>query len=261
MQKVVIGPATLYCGDCLELLADGAFKGVGAIISDPPYGISFVKGKGGHGVSDARNMKPIHGDSTPFDPAPWLELAGHKVGNSVRDKSLPVMLFGADYYKISLPGGRFVCWDKSCGQGPAASFVDAEFIWSNRKSPRNIIRHFWMGALRAGEDNQGKSMRRHPAQKPVEVMLACLEYSRVGLGKTVLDPYMGSGTTGVACLRTGRKFVGVEIDEEYFEIACGRIKSEWDKIQEAIRQGVLFGNESEMPEPAHDSHEGATAAL
>ncbi|MBK7356339.1 DNA methyltransferase [Propionivibrio sp.] len=65
-----------------------------------------------------------------------------------------------------------------------------------------------------------------PSQKPVELMLWCIETARIGLGKTILDPYMGSGSTGVAAVRTGRKFIGVEIDREYFDIACKRISDE-----------------------------------
>jgi len=81
-----------------------------------------------------------------------------------------------------------------------------------------------MGLTRAGEDGSAASKRKHPSQKPVELMRWCLETARIGLGKVVLDPYMGSGSTGVACLTTGRKFIGIEIDPEYFEIACRRIE-------------------------------------
>jgi DNA modification methylase len=90
-----------------------------------------------------------------------------------------------------------------------------------------------MGLLRKGEDNANNSQRCHPSQKPVELMMWCLEAVRVGISKTVFDPYMGSGSTGVAALRTGRNFVGVEIDPRYFEIAVERIKRE-------LAQGDLF---------------------
>jgi DNA modification methylase len=74
--------------------------------------------------------------------------------------------------------------------------------------------------------------RHHPSQKPVELMRWCLETARIGLGKTVLDPYMGSGSTGVACVTSGRKFIGIEIDPDYFAIACAR-------IEKAQRQGRM----------------------
>lgn len=161
----------------------------------------------------------IIGDDQPFDPSPWVKHGGDH----------PIVLFGADHYKTSLPdGGRFICWDKSCGQGNAAQFVDAEFAWTNRRNPRAIYRHFWMGAMRAGKHANEK--RHHVSQKPVELMAWCMEHARVGIGKTVLDPYMGSGSTGIACLMTGRKFVGVEIDPGIFEVACARIEREIEAL-------------------------------
>ena len=222
-EKVIIGNATLYRGDCLELLAAGMLK-ADALVSDPPYGIGFVHG-GGSGLSAQPNLKPIHGDDAPFDPMPWIEA----IGGMDAHKNAAVVLFGADHFKTRLPeGGRFMVWDKSCGQGAATTFVDAEFMWTNRKNPRCIYRQFWMGAMRSGEDNQGKSKRSHPSQKPVELMMWCIETARIGLGKTILDPFMGSGSTGVAALRTGRKFLGCEIDKEYFDIACQRMEKEMD---------------------------------
>lgn len=219
IEKVTIGNATLYLGDCLELLHAGLLKDADAIISDPPYGIGYVHG-GGHtentpGKLNARqHTRPIIGDDKPFDPSPWL--------SDKKDKQPAILLFGADHYKTRLPeGGRFICWDKSCGQGAAASFCDAEFMWTNRKNPRSIVRHFWMGATRAGEYSSRAGVKKlHPSQKPVEVMIWCIEHCRIGLGKTILDPYMGSGTTGVAAIRTGRHFIGCELDREYFDIAC-----------------------------------------
>ena len=93
----------------------------------------------------------------------------------------------------------------------------------NRRNARCIYRQLWLGVLRQGESLPNRK-RQHPTQKPVELMRWCLETARIGLGKTVLDPYMGSGTTGVACVTTGRRFIGIEIDPDYFEIACRRIE-------------------------------------
>ena len=238
MEKVVIGDATLWHGDCLELLKHGILSAADALISDPPYGIGFVHSgntenspgtKRVQGVAVVGSTKPIHGDDKPFDPSPWIDLFHYPI-----DRNKPILLFGADNYLTRLPeGGRFVCWDKSCGQGPASSFVDAEFMWTNRRNPRSIVRHVWMGLLRAGEGASIKGKTRpHPSAKPVEVMAWCIEHARIGIGKTVLDPYMGSGSTGVACMKTGRKFIGCEIDREYFDIACERIK-------QATEQGKL----------------------
>ena len=214
--------ATLYHGDCYALLEQGKLK-ANALVSDPPYGIAFQHSGNNNScgldsptsVIENTSLKPIHGDDAPFDPMPWIDHAGDNA----------IVLFGADHYKTRLPdGGRFMAWDKSCGQGAASSFCDAEFIWTNRKNPRSIFRHFWMGATRDRKNDTRKKV--HVSQKPVALMAWCIETARIGVGKVVLDPFMGSGSTGVACLQTGRKFIGCEIDAENFEIACGRIEAQ-----------------------------------
>lgn len=220
MKKVLCdGRAVLYCGNSLELLAAGKLK-CDAIVSDPPYGIGFHCGVGnGRGIAAPRNTGKIIGDDVPFDPSPWCKHAGDK----------PIVLFGADHFKTRLPeGGRFICWDKSCGQGAANQFTDAEFAWTNRRNPRAIFRHFWMGATRSDDGFDSKtSARAHVSQKPVNLMVWCIEHARIGLDKIVLDPYMGSGSTGVACMMTGRRFVGCEIDPDHFAVACSRIEKWW----------------------------------
>ena len=223
------GRAVLYNADCLPLLGKLKFN---SIVTDPPYGINYTKGNGGlgfHRTGTVTNTKPIYGDDKEFDPSPLFQ-CGKRRRFGTSDTA--IVLFGANHYCQKIPHeGQWLVWDKCCGQGAANSFVDAEFIWMNRRNARCIYRHFWAGGLRAGEDNQGKSKRMHPSQKPVELMMWLLESARIGLGKTVLDPYMGTGTTGVACLRTGRKFIGVEIDPEYFAFARARIEKELEQLR------------------------------
>lgn len=223
------GRITLWRGDSLELLSAGRLA-CDAIISDLPYGINYRRGAGGHSVTAIINRKPIHGDDAPFDPAPWLMHAGCDVDVSL-GAGKPIVLWGADHFKTRLPvGGRFICWDKSCGAGAASTFSDAEFAWTNRRNARNIYRHLWMGIARKHDGSDiSKQGRKHPSQKPVTLMQWCMEHSRVPTDAMVLDPYMGTGTTALACIRTGRRFVGVEIDAEYFEIACERVQHEIDK--------------------------------
>ena len=218
VEKVELagGRAVLYRGDSLALLNAGLLK-CDAIVSDTPYGIGFQhSGMGMGGIKATSCADKIIGDDAPFDPAPWLAHAGDK----------PVVLFGADHFKTRLPeGGRFICWDKSCGQGPATTFSDAEFAWTNRRNPRSIFRHFWAGAMRADDGFDAKTKgRAHVSQKPVNLMAWCIEHARIGLDKVVLDPYMGAGSTGVAALLSGRCFVGVEIDPGHFATACARIE-------------------------------------
>ena len=233
---------TLWRGDCLEVLPTLEAGSVDAVVTDPPYGIGYQHGGGGRGIHAAvlrgepgkmhgtHGCRKVHGDDVPFDPSPWLQW--------------PCLLFGADHYRARLPdGGTLIAWDKSLGRGPAVSFADAEFAWTSLRVKRNVIRYLWMGlaCVKKGEAN---GRRVHPTQKPVGVMVYCV--TLFGEAATILDPYMGSGTTGVACIRTGRKFIGIELDEGYFNIARKRIEREIEMrdgrgpLMRAARRGELF---------------------
>ena len=217
-----IGNATLYLGDCRDILP--SLDGIGAIVCDPPYGIAYQHSGGGRRAPGARlaavrNTQPIIGDDAAFDPTFIINAAPS------------ALIFGADHFRARLPdGGTFVAWDKSCGVGPADSFADAEFAWTTARVKRNVLRFMWKGIAceKAGEEN---GRRYHPTQKPVGLMTRCIELlPPAGL---ICDPYMGAGSTGVAAIRLGRRFVGIEIDAGYFDIACGR-------IEDAQRQGRLI---------------------
>lgn len=218
MRIETIGNATLYLADCREVLP--TLPKVDAVVTDPPYGIAYVHSGGGRGVGAKRNSKrPIHGDAAPFDPAHLFPLAP------------ALVMFGADHYRTRLPdGGTWIAWDKHCGRGPNDSFADAEFIWTTERVKRNVIRYLWKGVAceKAGEEG-GK--RYHPTTKPQGVMHACLDM--VPTARVILDPYMGSGSTGVACIARGLEFIGCEIDPEHFATACRR-------IEDAQRQGRLI---------------------
>lgn len=223
-MPVKIGNSTLYLGDCREVMA---LLSTEAIVTDPPYGIKFgharsrknrVKGLawGAGSESKDRDWKNIEGDDEDFDPAHLLQ-AGQ------------VVIFGANHFADKLPASpSWLVWDKRDGS-PSDDHSDCEMAWSNLGGPARIFRHLWRGVVRAGEDNCSNGAKLHPCQKPIELM-------RWIVAKTagrVLDPYMGSGTTGVACADLSREFVGVEIDPGYFEIACKRIDA-------AYAQGRLF---------------------
>lgn len=221
-KEVLADGVELYQGDCLEVLP--TLMGFDAIVSDPPYGISFQKGAGGLGIHPGRvrNLKPIHGDDSPFDPSPWV--------------GFPCVLFGANHYYTRLPdGGTFHTWDKSRGVGPADSFSDAEYIWTPTRRKSEVFRYLWKGVLQDGEKGAPKY---HVSQKPVALMQWCLHF--VPDATHILDPYMGSGSTGVASIYAGLRFTGVEIDGENFDIACRRIEA-------ALRQPDFF---VEPPKPA-----------
>lgn len=198
---------TLYCGDCREILP--MLEGVDAVVSDPPYGIDYVQG-GGKGVAGKSRFcgSAVIGDQSPFDPKHMLLFP-------------ECLIWGANYYASRLPeSGCYLVWDKRCGVTPERDQADCEIAWYSRGRACRVFRHVWDGMIR---DSEMGEQRVHPTQKPVAVMEWCI--SRV-TGKSICDPYMGSGTTGVACLRTGRKFIGIELSEAYCEIAVKRIKLE-----------------------------------
>lgn len=222
-EKVTIGNAELWHGDCRDVLP--LLEGVNALVSDPPYGIAYQHSGGGRAAPGAKlppvrnSNRPIAGDAAPFDPAHLLGFPS-------------VLIFGADHYRDRLPqGGTFVAWDKSCGMGPADSFADAEFAWTNARVKRNVLRYLWKGVAceKAGEEN-GK--RYHPTQKPVGLMQRCIEL--LPYAEVICDPYMGGGSTGLAALRMGRRFIGVEIDRGHFDVACERIENEQRQCRLAV---------------------------
>lgn len=203
-----IGDATLYLGDCRVIIP--TLPHVDAVVADPPYGIAHVKGTGGHGKHNRRNIAPIHGDDAPFDPAAFLGFP-------------EVILWGADHYAYALPRGRWLVWDKLDGLESYDSFSDVEIAWANKPGAARIKRYLWKGICQAGEKD---ARREHPTQKPVAVMAWCIE-QLTPAAKVILDPFMGTGTTGVACIALGRKFIGIEIEPKYFDVACRRVEEAW----------------------------------
>jgi len=222
------GPVKLWCGDSLELLPElPDAEDVGAIVADPPYGIGYVlSGKATRRGDMRRNVnKPLAMDGE-LDPAPWLPTP---------QRPWHVLIWGADHYATSFPAaGTWLAWDKSPqGRGPADTFVDGEFAWCSRASvKRNVCRYLWKGVV-CVKDGESNGRRWHPTQKPVGLMIWSLNTLLGEESPTVWDPYMGSGSTGVACLRTGRRFLGSEIDPEHFETAVRRLDVE-------LKQGRLF---------------------
>jgi site-specific DNA-methyltransferase (adenine-specific) len=211
MRKEVIGNATLYLGDCLDILP--SLPKSAALISDPPYGIDYKPLRGSNG-SKMWGDEVVTGDAVDFDPTPFLDY----------DK---VVLWGASAYSDKLPRNYgWLVWDKS-PRGPRVGFVysHCELAWTNFMGRIQKINYEWEGASRAGEPFA------HPTQKPVAVMKWSIE--QAGAPAEVVDPFMGSGTTGIACHALGIPFTGIEIELKYFDVACQR-------IEDAQRQERLF---------------------
>jgi site-specific DNA-methyltransferase (adenine-specific) len=221
-RKEVIGNATLYLGDCLEILP--TLSKVDAVITDPPYGVKERTdrlSKGRSILALAHDFPPVHGDDKPFDPAPWL--------------SFPIVaMWGANNYASKLPDSRgWLVWDKR-PHGQRNDNGDCELCWTNCDTVMRAHKQLWMGMMRGGEQNLSRGgTLQHPTQKPVELMRWVISETKVKADATVLDPFMGSGTTGVACANLQRQFIGIEIEPKYFDIAC-------ERIENAQRQERLF---------------------
>lgn len=204
MRREVIGDATLYLGDCLQILP--TLEKVDAVLTDPPYGIGMDGGKIGKAVYERLS----NWDARPANVAPILALG------------VPTVIWGGNYFPLP-PSPCWLVWDKET-QG-VTTFADCELAWTNCDKAVRMVRHLWSGPYM-----RVKESRAHPTQKPVRVMEWSLGFVPHGV---TLDPFMGSGTTGVACANLGRKFVGIEIEPKYFDIACERIAA-------AYAQGRLF---------------------
>jgi site-specific DNA-methyltransferase (adenine-specific) len=216
-KKVVIGDATLYLGDCMEILP--TLDKVDAVITDPPYGISANKQTLGKG------KKQFERGGDWDESAPELALCF-----SAADF---LCFWGGNYFADQLPvTNDWLIWHKV---NDGRSFSECEMAWSNFGRQTRHLSHHWSGEEKA-----------HPTQKPLPVMLWCIEQS--GRAMSILDPFMGSGTTGVAALQLGRKFIGIEREEKYFDIACRRIKQAYNQRPlfepEPIRKPEQMGFEA-----------------
>jgi DNA modification methylase len=208
----IIGNATLYLGDCREILP--TLGKADAVLTDPPYGIGRDKGnetRSGSGFY-AVQIRKQYADDWDYRPADDLFeiiIAAARIS----------IIWGGNFFTSILPeNGHWLVWDK---QNTMPTFSDCELAWTNRpKSSVKVFRYSNNG-LMAKEKN-----RVHPTQKPVELMAWCLE--QMPNVETVIDPFMGSGTTGVAAVKLGRKFTGIEIEPKYFDIACSRIQAAVD---------------------------------
>jgi len=214
-----IGDATLYLGDCLEILP--TLPKVDAVITDPPYGIAHkAKAQDGHEASWQGTQIANDGDVAVRDAA--------------LDSFDNVIAFGAWRRAPLARAHTAFVWDK----GPAAGGMNFHakyrncwelgFVrgkaWNEGPMELGVVTGHWIPTWQT----LGKE---HPHQKPVSLLEALVRKTS-GNG-AILDPFMGSGTTGVACANLGRKFIGIEIEPKYFDIAC-------ERIDNAYRQRRMF---------------------
>jgi hypothetical protein len=208
------GQCVIYHADSRESLLGCAFD---AIVTDPPYGMAYQHGARKGGIHMGHDGHSITGDDEPFDPIGLLILG------------LPTILWGGNHFADKLPASRgWLIWDKRDGR-PANDQSDCEMAWTNVLQTARVFSRYWSGGVRTGREQvEG---RLHVNQKPLELMVWCLGFVDESL--TVLDPFMGSGTTLRAAKDLGRKAIGIEIEERYCEIAAQRLGQEVLDLGEA----------------------------
>lgn len=213
---------TLYLGDCLEVLP--TLDRTAAIVSDVPYGMDWdtdsTRFSGGNSERSGRaqqqargkpagrdNWGAIKGDNVPFDPSPWLDFR-------------ECIIWGSNHYGNRLPSGTTLVWMKKPPQLFGTFLSDAEIGF--QKGGHGVYIHFEQFPPPSRMTEHDGRSPAHPTQKPIGLMAWCVGRVKAG---TIVDPYMGSGTTGIAAVKRGRRFVGVEIDATHFDTACRRISA------------------------------------
>ena len=203
MKPVIIGDCRLYQGDCREIIP--TLGKVDAVVTDPPYGIGF----GSKHTKWSRNRGVALGEWDSKIPDV----------NFLIKLDTECIIWGGERFNLPIRR-RWLTWVKP---DAAPTFASTEYAWTSQDAP---ARHFSYAVGKVNQERVG-----HPTQKPLALMKWCLGF--VPDAQTILDPFMGSGTTGVACAKLGRSFIGIELDTRYFDIAC-------ERIQKAYGQPDLF---------------------
>ena len=224
MREEIIGDCRLVLGDCREVLQ--GIEYVDALVTDPPYGIGEAAGKNksrGKPIN-SRSQSRALAHATDYGYSDWDNApACFEIEDAIKRVKWAIV-FGGNYYDLP-PTSCWLVWDKLNGD---SDFADCELAWTNLPKAVRRIRFLWNGCMRRERD----IAREHPTQKPVDVMKWAIEHIPFP-NRHILDPFMGSGTTGVACVKLGRSFIGIERELKYFDIACRR-------IEEAYKQPDLF---------------------
>lgn len=211
MKPVIIGNATLYLGDCMDVLP--TLDKVDAVITDPPYGIDIENAGGRSAANGWNTFEKLGWDKARPDKEVFtLIVAAAKVS----------IIWGGNYFTDCLPPSmQWLVWDK---MQRGFSLADCEFAWTSQWNAARVFNYSRAHAMQDGKE--------HPTQKPLALMKWCIDQCK-NKPQTILDPFMGSGTTGVAAVQMGRKFIGVEREPKYFDIAC-------ERIENAQKQTTLF---------------------
>ena len=202
---------TIYNARCEDVLPSIDPADVDLLLTDPPYGINldpdYTRRTFGGGTRAPSGYQRIEGDDAEFDPRPLFRYE-------------PCILFGANNFAPLLPVGGWIVWDKR-EQTPSNQLADVELAWCSKRGPARIFRHYWNGPVRSTE----RGFHVHPTQKPVALMRWIVD-RWTDPGGLVLDPYMGSGPVAQACHELGRRYIGIELAEEYCKVAVSRLSQQ-----------------------------------
>ena len=195
---------TIYHGDCREILPE--LEPVDLVLTDPPYGIGESRNdNGSRGLLAVPKNYPIESwdDEAPQWFADMMPFGKNHI------------IWGGNYFDLP-PQSKWLIWDKINGK---TDFADCEMAWTDLQGATRLIQHQWNGMMRVGKEH-----RQHRTQKPRNLMRWCIQ--EAGEPQTILDPFMGSGTTLRAAKDLGRQAIGIEIEEKYCEIAANRLRQE-----------------------------------
>ncbi|GAH76107.1 unnamed protein product, partial [marine sediment metagenome] len=196
---------TIYLGDCREILPE--LPKVGLVLTDPPYGLDNIK------RNPSRSVLAVSKD---YGLGEWdTQVIDYNVLKLCLSYGERQIVFGGNYYPLP-PARCWLVWDKENGEN---DFADCELAWTNLDKAIRIYRYRWQGMLQ--RDMKNKERHYHPTQKPVSVMKWCILQAGDGI-ETIIDPFMGSGSTLRASKELNRKCIGIEIEEKYCEIAAKR---------------------------------------
>jgi site-specific DNA-methyltransferase (adenine-specific) len=223
VRKEVFGNITLYQGDCMEYMTELDDKAFDLAVVDPPYGIGESgKANASRGkLAVAKDYKPFAGGDLTAPPVEYFD--------NLRRVSGDQIIWGANHFidRIALGSPCWIVWDKENG---GSDFADCELAYTSFKTAVRKFRFQWAGMLQG--DMKNKEYRIHPTQKPIKLYdWLLLNYAKQE--HRVLDTHLGSGSSAIAAHYFGCEFVGIELDEDYFDAACRRIEL-------ATRQTALF---------------------
>lgn len=222
---------TIYHGDCREVLS--SLPKVDLVLTDPPYGIGESARTRSKETSNPWRRRAPHQTryvppGTNYGASDWDNQTCPDAVQLAILMGKKAIVFGGNYYVLP-PSRCWLVWDKDNGE---SDFADCELAWTNLDGAVRKFRWRWCGMIQEIQNKAYADKRVHPTQKPLALMKWCLGFAPDA--KTVLDPFMGSGTTLRAAKDLGRKAIGIEIEERYCEIAANRLRQEVLQFEVAV---------------------------